>query len=228
VEAWASGSAGGSRSEHHSTRRPDYNHLFMLPASFQAPAAIVLLVGGLISCFAGYRVFRVVLGIYGFILGALLASAAVGTEHTTWVIAASLLGGVIGALIMIAGYFVGVALLGAGIGALGASLIWASLGREPGAIVVILFAIAGALGALMLQRYVIVGATAFGGAWTIIVGGLALSGDRLALKAAAHNNAWLAYPMNPAPGNYWILLAWLVLGVGGTLVQLSITAKGKK
>ena len=30
----------------------------MLPASFQTPAAIVLLAGGLISCFAGYRVFR--------------------------------------------------------------------------------------------------------------------------------------------------------------------------
>ena len=48
----------------------------MLPASFQLPAAIVLLVGGVISCFAGYRVFRIVLGIYGFILGALLTSGA--------------------------------------------------------------------------------------------------------------------------------------------------------
>jgi hypothetical protein len=197
----------------------------MLPASFQTPAAIVLLIGGVIACFAGYRVFRVVLGIYGFILGALFASGAMGTEHQMWMIVAALVGGVVGALILIAAYFVGVALVGAGIGALAASLIWAALGREPGALAVILFAIAGALGALALQRYVIVGATAFGGAWTIIVGALALTGHRVALDAAARNNVWLAYPMNPAPGQYWVLLVWIALGIAGVIVQLTVTGK---
>lgn len=200
----------------------------MLPASFQTPAAVILLAGGLISCFAGYRVFRIVLGIYGFIIGALFASGIVGPENTVWMIAAALGGGLVGALILIAAYFVGVALLGAGIGALVASLIWAALGREPGALVVILFAVAGALGALALQRYVIVGATAFGGAWTIIVGALALSGTRVAVDVTARNNVWLAYPMNPAPGNYWVLLVWLALGITGVVVQLAFTAKGKK
>ena len=200
----------------------------MLPASFQTPAAIILLVGGVIACFAGYRVFRVVLGIYGFILGALFATGVVGPENTMWMVVAAIGGGVVGALILIGAYFVGVALLGAGIGALAVSLIWASLGREPGAIVVIVFAIAGALGALALQRYVIIGATAFGGAWTIIVGALALTGNRAAVDAAARNNVWLAYPMNPAPGNYWILLAWIALGVTGVIVQLAVTAKGRK
>lgn len=199
----------------------------MLPASFQTPAALVLLVGGVISCFAGYRVFRVVLGIYGFILGALLASSAMGTEHTVWMIGAALAGGIIGALILIAAYFVGVALLGAGIGALAASLIWTSLGREPHALVIILFAIAGALGALALQRLVIVGATAFGGAWTIIVGALALAGNRLAIDAAARNNVWLAYPMNPAPGQRWVVFVWIALGIVGAIVQLRVTAKGR-
>ena len=200
----------------------------MLPASFQTPAAIILIVGGVISCFAGYRVFRVVLGIYGFILGALFASGIVGPENTMWMIVAAIGGGIGGALILIAAYFVGVALLGAGVGALAASLIWASLGGEPGAVAVIVFAIAGALAALALQRYVIVGATAFGGAWTIIVGALALTGDRVAVEAATRSNVWLAYPMNPAPGNYWILLAWIALGVTGVIVQLAITAKGRK
>ena len=199
----------------------------MLPASFQLPAAIVLLVGGLISCFAGYRVFRVVLGIYGFILGALLTSGAMGTDGI-WMIGAALVGGVVGALILIAAYFVGVALLGAGIGALATSLIWASLGREPSALIVIVFAIAGALAALALQRYVIIGATAFGGAWTIIVGAVALSGSKVAVDAAARNNVWLAYPMNPAPGQYWVLLVWIALGISGVFTQLAVTAKGKK
>ena len=199
----------------------------MLPASFQTPAALVLLAGGIISCFAGYRVFRIVLGIYGFIIGALVTSSAMGTEHTLWMIGGALVGGVVGALILIAAYFVGVALLGAGVGALMASLIWASLGREPGALVVIVFAIAGALAALALQRYVIIGATAFAGAWTIIVGALALQGHRVTLDASARNNVWLAYPANPAPGNYWILLAWIALGVVGIVVQLAVPSKKK-
>jgi hypothetical protein len=202
-----------------------YNRLFMLPASLEAPAALVLLAAGGIACFAGYRVFRIVLGIYGFILGALAASAAMGAEHTLWMILAALAGGVIGALILIAAYFVGVALLGAGVGALVASVIWAAAGREPHALIVILFAIAGALVALALQRYVIIAATAFGGGWTIVVGALALAGNRRAIDVAARSNVWLAYPMHPAPGQYWVLFAWLLLGVAGTVVQLGYTAR---
>ena len=41
----------------------------MLPASYQLPAAIVLLLGGTVACFFGYRMFRLVLAIAGFIFG---------------------------------------------------------------------------------------------------------------------------------------------------------------
>ena len=98
----------------------------MLPASFQTPAAIILLLGGLLSCFAGYRVFRVVLGFFGFVLGALLASSLMGTEQTMYMIVAALVGGIIGSLILVGAYFVGVALIGAGVGAL---IVNVDLGR---------------------------------------------------------------------------------------------------
>jgi hypothetical protein len=202
----------------------------MLPVAFQTPAAIVLVVGGLLSCFAGYRIFRVVLGIYGFILGALLASSAIGTDQGFWMIVAAFVGGLIGALILILAYFAGVALLGAGIGAFLANVIWASLGREPHVFIVILFAVSGALLALALQRYVIIGSTAFGGAWTAIVGGATLAGKRVAADAQtlANSDVWLAYPLNPAPGQRWVLFAWLALGFAGVIVQLTVTAKNKK
>ena len=199
----------------------------MLPASFQTPAAVILLLGGLLSCFAGYRVFRIVLGIYGFILGALLASSVVGTEQTLWMIGAAVVGGVIGALILIAAYFVGVALLGAGMGAFVAHVIWSSLGREPGMIVVIVLSIAGALGALALQRYVIIVATAFGGAQTAIVGGAALMGDRGAADAAVRA-VYRVYPLDPLPATQWDLYGWILLGLAGVAVQLAVTAKGRK
>lgn len=200
----------------------------MLPATLQTPAAIVLLLGGLLSCFAGYRVFRIVLGIYGFIIGALLASSFMGTDQTLWMVLAAIGGGIAGALILIAAYFVGVALIGAGIGALAANLTWAAFDSEPNVFVVILFAVAGALGALALQRYVIIVSTAFGGAWTALVGAFALMGDRLAVEAASRNDVWLAYPLSPAPGQRWVLLAWIVLGIAGVVVQLTITARDKK
>ncbi len=199
----------------------------MLPASFQIPAAVILLVGGLLSCFAGYRVFRVVLGIYGFILGALLESSAVGAEQTIWMVGAAVVGGLIGALILIAAYFVGVALIGAGMGAAVAHLLWSSMGREPGMIVVIVLSILGALGALWMQRYVIIVATAFGGAQTAIVGGVALMGNTAAADAAARA-VYRVYPLDPLPATQWDLVAWLVLGLAGVVVQLGVTAKSKK
>ncbi len=207
--------------------QPSYNRQAMLPASFQVPAAIVLVVGGLLACFAGYRVFRVVLGIYGFILGALLASSAMGTDHTLWVIGAAVAGGVVGALLMVAAYFVGVALIGAGIGALVANVGWAAFGHEPGLIAVIVLSILGALGALMVQRYVIIAATAFGGAQTVIVGAAALMGSRIAGAAAPHA-VYRVYPLDPLPATKWDAVAWLVLGMVGVIVQLTVTAKGRK
>jgi hypothetical protein len=199
----------------------------MLPASLQAPAAAILLLGGLLACFAGYRIFRVVLGIYGFILGALLATSIVGTEQALWTILAAVGGGLAGALVLIAAYFVGVALIGAGLGAMTANLIWAGIGGEPHVAVVIVLAILGALAALWLQRYVIIVATAFGGAQTVVVGAAALMGNREAADAAARA-VYSVYPLNPMPGTPLDLVAALVLGALGVLVQLFVTAKGRK
>ncbi len=198
----------------------------MLPPSYELPAAILLVLGGVLSCFAGYRLFRLVLAIYGFILGAMLASSMMGVTNTVGMIAAALIGGVVGAVILVFAYFLGIALVGAGLGALIAHLGWGYVGTgDPPAISVIILAVLGAIGAMLLQRYVIVVATAFGGAWTIIVGGLALRGDRAAARAAAASDPWILYPLSPAPGERWVPIAWIVLGLIGTAVQLGVTGK---
>jgi hypothetical protein len=199
----------------------------MLPATFQTPAAIVLLAGGLLACFAGYRVFRVVLGFYWFILGVLLASSLMGTEQTLYMVLGWIAGGIVGALILIVAYFAGVALLGAGIAALGAHALFASFGSEPGIVVLILCSIAGALGALALQRYVIIVATAFGGAQTALIGAAALMGDPGAAQAAARA-VYRVYPLDPVPNTYWDATIAVALGIAGVIVQLAVTAKGKK
>jgi hypothetical protein len=198
----------------------------MLPASFQTPAAIILVAGGLLSCFAGYRVFRFVLAFFGFVFGALAASSAMGADQTLWMIGGAILGGLLGALILVLAYFVGVALIGAGIGAGAAMAIWAALGREPGLVPVLILSILGALAALALQRYVIVASTAFGGAQTVIVGGAALLGYGAADVTA--RSVYRVYPLDPLPATHWDLAAWLALGALGVIVQMAVTAKGRK
>jgi hypothetical protein len=192
----------------------------MLPSAYQVPAALILLVGGALACFAGLRLFKLVLGIYGFVLGALIATSIVGVEETTWTIVAALAGGLLGAFALIVAYFAGVALIGAGAGAMLLHLIFASADREPHMFVVIAAAVAGAIAAMALQKYVIVFTTAFGGAWTVLVGGFALAGDRTAVSAAVRGDVWVAYPLNPAPGQYWVIAVWLLLGTAGAAVQL--------
>ena len=199
----------------------------MLPATYQIPAAIVLLLGGVVSCFFGYRLFRIVLAIFGFIIGGFAASSVFGVSDTGPMLAAFLVGGLIGAVILIAAYFVGVALVGAALGAAAANLLFAATDQTPHFLIVVLLTIAGAAGAMYLQRYFIIVGTAFGGAWTLIVGGMALLGNRAALAAAAAGDVWVVYPMNPAPGQQWVPVAWIVLGLIGTAVQLGWTGGEK-
>jgi Domain of unknown function (DUF4203) len=200
----------------------------MLPHSYALPAAILIFLSGMVACFAGYRLFRLVLAIYGFILGAMLGSSLMAPSNTIGMIAAALLGGIAGGLIMTFAYFVGIALVGAGMGALAAHLFWTSWRAiDPPAPAVILLSVAGAVGAMLLQRYVIIFSTAFSGAWTMIIGGLAFTGDTTAARAAATGNVWILYPFTPLSGHRWVPYAWALLGLVGVAVQMGITA-GKK
>jgi hypothetical protein len=201
----------------------------MLPHSYELPAAVLLVLGGVLACFAGYRLFRIVLAIYGFLFGAMFASSMMGAANTTGMIVAALGGGIVGALILTFAYFVGIALMGAGLGALIANVGWNYVRPgDPPLVAIVVLAVLGAIAAMLLQRYVIIAATAFGGAWTMIVGGFAVAGGRSVVRTPATTDVWILYPTSPAPGNRWIPIAWIALGVIGTAIQLGITASGRK
>jgi hypothetical protein len=199
----------------------------MLPASYQIPAAILILACGIVACFFGYRLFRVVLALTGFLLGGFLASSIFGMSDTAPMMIAFVVGGLVGAGILIAAYFLGVALIGAALGAVTSHLLFAAGDQDPHFLAVVFLSIVGAAAAMYLQRYFIIVGTGFGGAWTMIVGAMALLGDRAAMAVAAAGDVWVAYPMNPAPDQEWIPLAWLALGAIGTGVQLGITGGEK-
>jgi len=202
----------------------------MLPQAYEIPAALLLVLGGGLACFAGYRLFRVVLAVYGFILGAMLTSSVMGITNTAGMIAAAILGGCIGALLLVFAYFVGIALVGAGLGALIATLGWSYFRTgDPPPIAIIACAIVGAGGAMVLQRYVIIVATAFAGAWTMIVGGLTLAAHRTGGRLPTANaGVWILYPFSPALGQQWLPILWLALGVVGMGVQMGITGRKRR
>ena len=136
----------------------------VLPAPTSPSAAVVLVAAGLLACFAGYRLFRVVLAVFGFILGALGGELDVRRQRHR-------LHGACGARRRhrrragdVAAYFVGVALVGAGLrGGGGQPDLDPHRGR-PASLRGGALRGRGALLATWLQRYVIIIATAFGGA----------------------------------------------------------------
>ena len=201
----------------------------MLPHVYELPAAAILLVTGVLACFAGYRLFKFVLAVYGFILGAMVASSTLGPTNTTGIVLAAILGGVAGSLLLVLAYFLGVALVGAGLGALVAHVGWGYFrSGDPPLTLVVLLAVLGAMGSMLLQRYVIIIGTAFGGAWTAIVGGLSMAGDRRLASVAATGDVWILYPTSPSPEHPWVPMGWFILAIVGTIVQLGITGRRKK
>jgi len=201
----------------------------MLPGSFHVPVAVLLLVAGLLALVAGYRLFRLVLAFYGFILGAIAAAALIDVTTTWAMIAVALGGGLVGALVFTLAYFAAVALLGGAAGVLFAQALWPEISSAPASLaILILFAAIGAVLGLVFQRYVIMLATAFGGAWTAVVGALALVGERGAQAVAEGSRVWILYPLRPGPGRLWILAGWFLLGLIGAAVQLGWTGRRKR
>ena len=119
----------------------------------------------------------------------------------------------------------GVAIVGAGVGATLVHLVWTPMHSDPPWWLVIVVAVLGALGALSLTRYMIIVGTAFGGAWMLIVGALALMGDKSAAQATKQGSVWLVYPLDPAPGQWKLWVLWFALAIVGAVVQ--VATKGK-
>ena len=201
----------------------------MLPTTFEAPVAVALVLGGAVACFAGYRLFRIVLAIYGFILGAMLASSLMASSNSLGMVAAAVVGGIVGALVLFFAYFVAIALVGAGLGALIVHAGWPYFAKgEPPVPVVLLFVAIGTIIAVVLQRFVIVVSTAFAGAWTVVLGAVTLTAERVASRGRLSPEVWILYPFSPGAARRWAIISWIGLGLLGTAVQLSTTRRKKR
>jgi hypothetical protein len=201
----------------------------MLPGNLHLPTGALLVLVGLVACFAGYRLLRAVLTVYGFLLGAYFASSLVSPGDTTALLVALVVGGLLGAVALYAGYFAGVGLLGAGLGATVAYSAWHQWrGADPGVFVIMFFAALGAGLAVTMQRVIVIVATAFFGSQTAVAGALALLSRQPARRSV--EDLWTGHLGIPqfGLGRQWTFVAWVALGVLGTVVQLRAGGPRKK
>ena len=187
--------------------------------SFHVPVSVILLGAGLLSCFLGYRLLRTLLALYGFIGGVVITTIFVGHFEVWLAIVVTIAGGLAGSAVAVVAYLAGVAVLGAGLAAMVLNLAWSYRGGEPHVWLLLAACLVGALLALALRRYMLIFATSFGGAWTALVGGLALVGNSAAV-AAASGNLELLPPVADPQTHVGFVLGWCSLSALAVLVQV--------
>jgi hypothetical protein len=182
---------------------------------------------GAAQCFAGYRIFKFILGLMGFIIGGILA-AGIGlslSQEPIIALLAGLVGGLIGGSLLIALYFVGVFLFGAMIGGMLGVALFAAAGNIPEPTVLIIVAVIMGIVALIFQKWIITISTSFGGAGSVVTGIAYFTSDAPSPLGAylsaenfdpAHIENILWYYTSQSKV---VLLCWLILGIAGVMVQ---------
>jgi hypothetical protein len=197
----------------------------VLLSTLVAAAFIALLGVGL--CLVGYRIFLVLLPIFGFFAGFWLGAEAVALIFSTgflstvagWVV--GFVVGLIAALLAYKFFTLGVAIVAAGIGAALGSGFMGAIGFETGflvSIVVIICAVAAAVLTVMLkvQKYVIIALMAFSGANALLLSVLLLIG-----KVSLDDLQTAGNSVKPVLQDSWFwLFVWLAVAVASFVLQV--------
>jgi len=170
---------------------------------------------GAVQCFFGYRIFKFILGLTGFLFGGSLACVIGYTISQEKVVAllAGIIGGFIGAALMSALYYIGIFLIGAFLGGVLGTVLFAVVKSNPDFSVLFILAVIAGVITLIFQKSMIIVSTGFGGAWNVVIGITCFTTelihfsnlDQLFRSGGSHF--------------YAIVLCWLALGIIGVIVQ---------
>lgn len=182
--------------------------------------SIIFTLIGLLICFFGYRIYRFVLAIAGFTIGASFIAGVASTLSesldTYVILIAGVAGGLITAACFLLLYSAGVFLMGAFFGAVifsAVSIIFSLSADWP--IYLIPAVICGVL-ALVLKRFMLILITSLAGAWVIITGVLyIIDKDMNPLKPEYISSI-------TEIETYRIIVSWIALSGLGFVVQYLI------
>lgn len=177
-------------------------------------------IGGVLACFFGYRLFRFLVGVVGFIpgfvVGSALGSYLVKTPHGEFAFwAGGLLVGLVGAALAWSFYTFGVFLIGAVFGA-GTVLLSAGAGDK---VYLLLGGVLGGVLALLLQKPAIILFTSFTGSWSVV--------SSITFGFGSKVNALTLFEKDgvfnePARHGWEVFAAFLLLGLAGVAVQYKL------
>lgn len=144
------------------------NQLYNVPQN--SIVRVIMVIGGVILLLAGWRIYDWVIVIAGIVIGAATAVALVGENNTIMMVAALLIGGLIGAVIAVFAYYVAVFFIGAYIGLLLAGTIATSLDMTPVSVwILLLAALLGGILLLTLSYEMLVLLSSLVGAQLIVI-----------------------------------------------------------
>ncbi|MBN2070568.1 MAG: DUF4203 domain-containing protein [Candidatus Krumholzibacteriota bacterium] len=194
--------------------------------------AVISVLFGAVSCFWGYRAFRAVLGIIGFITGAWLAGGVTAT-FTGGIGIVALIAGVAGGLIVgsifVTLYYMGIFIVGAAAGWLSCVMMASMAGNGMNIILFIILAAAGGILAVSFQRFVLTVSTAVIGAWYIVTGILLFFRSALASVVVFRVPGQVVLP--DIGSRLIVLLSWFFLALSGVVFQYRFSGQkrsGKK
>ncbi len=178
---------------------------------------------GIIECFFGYRLLKLVLGVTGFIIGGLLCARIVFDSignHPLIAILAGLVGGTIGSSLMIVFFVFGLFILGAALGFLiGGAISAGILGTAYPAIAIPL-AIVGGFVTISKHKSMIIISTSFIGAYLIVVS----VGKFIGMPNTLFEFQQF-HGLRDVGGQFFVmLLICILVGIVGIFVQHNYTA----
>jgi hypothetical protein len=177
---------------------------------------ILIILFGIVNCFFGYVYFRLLLGVWGFIMGGVLGISLASDGAPIVVLAAGLIGAILGAMMIYLLFRVGVLIIGALLGYTLTAALLAQLGFNENLFLLALIGAAiFAILALVLNRVFIIVLTAFSGASAILTGvSLLLNGERVMQAFAERRFDPMLADTPLITGIFWLLLA-----VAGIFIQ---------
>jgi hypothetical protein len=133
-------------------------------------AGIVLFLVGILNCFFGYKFFKVILGVAGFVIGGYICGRIAYAVNPTesFAIASGVIGGLIIAVTVFIFYYAGIFLAGALLGLTIAMSLKLDFDNITNLAILIILVISGGVLALIFQKFMIIISTAFSGAFLLV------------------------------------------------------------